>query len=156
MLGCFSPHRQGQQSPCRGLGLVLWLLLFLLPLAVGGCYWIKYGKLMRTHIDLLLSMAKKMHDLLEDRQTITLAMMDEFSYPLERARDFRRIASQRYAGQRSLHAFSRFLDLYAELVHEVDRLRVVDGDVAGFHKRFATLQEHGAQVKAILAEEGWE
>src|SRR5262245_18636667 len=84
MLGPLSPNRQGRRR--GGRHYLLMLVLFLLALA--GCYWLKYGKLMRTHIDLLLSMSKKMSDVLEDQRTITPNMMDEFSYPLERARDF--------------------------------------------------------------------
>ncbi len=117
---------------------------------MGGCYWLKYGKLMRTHIDLLVSMAKKMSDLLEDHQTIS---MEEFTYPLDRARDFVRIVSSRYAERRSLQAFSRFLDAYAELVKEIDRLRGQSADVTAFRERVAALREQGEQVKALLAEE---
>jgi len=108
---------------------------------------------MRTHIDLLLSMAKKMSDLLEDHQAMTPPMMSEFSYPLERARDFARIAGQRYAERQSLQAFSHFLDAYAELLKETDRLRVLNGDLTDFRARVTTLREQGAQVKAILADE---
>ncbi|HJY79685.1 MAG TPA: hypothetical protein VKK81_01170 [Candidatus Binatia bacterium] len=150
MLGRLSPDRQAQRKQW-------WLYLgvaVLFPLAVGGCYWLKYGKLMRTHIDLLVSMSKKMSDLLEDHRAITLNMMDEFSYPLERARDFVRIVSSRYAERRSLSAFSHFLDTYAELVKEIDRLRVQNGDATAFHERVAALREQGEQVKTILAEEG--
>src|SRR5713101_2211526 len=76
MLGRLSPDRQAQrQGRWRCL-----LIVLLLPLAIGGCYWLKYGKLMRTHIDLLVSMAKKMSDLLEDHQTTSL---EEFTYPLD-------------------------------------------------------------------------
>jgi hypothetical protein len=94
-----------------------------------------------------------MNDLLEDHRAITPTMMGEFSYPLERARDFARIAGQRYAGRRSLQAFSHFLDAYAGLLNETDRLRVLNGDLAGFRERVAALREQGAQVKAILAAE---
>lgn len=146
MLGRLSPDRQAQrQGWWRCLVIVL-----LFPLAMGGCYWLKYGKLMRTHIDLLVSMAKKMSDLLEDHQTIS---MEEFTYPLDRARDFVRIVSSRYAERRSLQAFSRFLDAYAELVKEIDRLRGQSADVTAFRERVAALREQGEQVKALLAEE---
>jgi hypothetical protein len=150
MLGPVSPNRQAQR---KGWWHYLVMILLVL-LAMGGCYWLKYGKLMRTHIDLLISMSKKMSDLLEDRQAITPKMMDEFSYPLERARDFVRIVSPRYAKRRSLLAFSRFLDTYAELLKEIDRLRVQSDDPTAFRERVATLREQGEQMKAILTEEG--
>lgn len=129
------------------------MLLVLLLLAVGGCYWLKYGKLMRTHVDLLLSMSQKMSDLLEDHRTISPTMMNEFSYPLDRARDFARIVGQRYAKRRSLQAFNQFLDVYAELVKETDRLRVLQGESSGFRERVDALRKQGKEVKAILMEE---
>jgi hypothetical protein len=91
-----------------------------------------------------------MSDLLEDHRTIS---MEEFTYPLDRARDFVRIVSSRYAERRSLQAFSRFLDAYAELVKEIDRLRGQSADITGFRERVAALREQGEQVKTILAEE---
>lgn len=110
---------------------------------------------MRTHVDLLISMAKKMNALVEDRHTIAPSMMEEFSYPLERARDFVRIVSSRYAERQSLRAFTDFLDTYAELVREVDRLRVLRSNEKpmDLSQRIEALQEQGARVKAILAEE---
>jgi hypothetical protein len=150
MLGPLSPHRQARRK--GGCHYLAMLVLFLL--ALGGCYWLKYGKLMRTHVDLLLSMSKKMSDLLEDHRTITPNMMDEFSYPLERARDFVRIVSSRYAERRSLPSFTRFLDIYAELLKEIDQLRVQNGNITAFHEKLAALREQGEQVKIILREEG--
>lgn len=154
MLGRSSPDRQAQQRCPRNPRWVLPLLVLSLLLAGGGCYWLKYGKLMRTHVDLLLSMAKKMSDLLEDRRVITPTMMGEFSYPLERARDFVRIVRPYYAERQSLQAFQRFLTAYAELVQETDRLRLQSADLTAFYKRVDALREHGARVKAILADEG--
>jgi hypothetical protein len=150
MLGSLSPHRQARRK--GEWYYIVPLLLFLLGLS--GCYWLKYGKLMRTHVDLLLSMSKKMSDLLEDHRTITPNTMDEFSYPLERARDFVRIVSSRYAGRQSLQAFTRFLDTYAELLKEIDQLRMQDGDTTAFHEKLTTLRERGEQVKTTLREEG--
>lgn len=143
MLGRLSPYRQAQQ-----LTLVL-----LLPLFCSGCYWWKYGKLMRTHVDLLTSMAKKMHDVLEDHRPLTPAMMEEFLYPLKRARDFVRIVRPRYAERHSLRAFTDFLDTYAALVKEADRARILNDTSVDFPKRVRALQEQGERVKAILAEE---
>jgi len=150
MLGPLSPYRQARRKR-RWYYLIL-PLLFLLTL--DGCYWLKYGKLMRTHIDLLLSMAQKMSDLLEDHQTITSNMIDEFSYPLQRARDFVRIVSSRYAERRSLQAFTHFLDTYAELLQEIDRLRVQNSDTTAFYEKLSALREQGEQVRSILKEEG--
>ena len=150
MLGSSSPYRQALPS-YRSRRFILLVLSLLLT--ISGCYWLKYSKLMRTHVDLLLSMSQKMSDLLEDRRTISPTMMNEFSYPLDRARDFVRIVGQRYAQRRSLQAFTQFLDVYAELVKETDRLRVLQGESSGFHERVDALRKKGEEVKAILAEE---
>jgi hypothetical protein len=124
----------------------------VLCLAFGGCYWLKYGKLMRTHVDLLLSMSAKMGDLLEDGRPISTK---EFSYPLERAQDFLRIVSSRYGQQPSWREFRHFLDMYAELLKEPERLREQPEGITKFHGRIATLRQEGQRVKALLAEEGW-
>jgi len=150
MLGPLSPHRQARRKGWWYSPVIVLLVL----LALGGCYWLKYGKLMRTHIDLLISMSKKMSDLLEDQRAVTPNMMDEFSYPLERARDFVRIVSSRYAKRQSLQAFSHFLDTYAELLKEIDRLRLQHDDTTAFRERVVALREQGERVKAILVEEG--
>lgn len=154
MLGRPSPDRQARQPHRQHSRRIFLLLALLLPLELGSCYWLKYGKLMRTHVDLLLSMAKKMSDLLEDRRTVTPTLMDEFSYPLERARDFARIVRPRYAERRSLQAFALFLDSYTALVREMDRLRLQPQDMTGFRERVVALREQGTQVTAILVEEG--
>jgi len=151
MLGPLSPNRQDQRPGVRRAFIVVTALLLFFPLSVSSCYWLKYGKLMRTHIDLLLSMAKKLSDLLEDHRPIS---RQEFSYPLERARDFVRIVSSRYAGRRSLQAFNDFLDTYAEVVKEADQLQRQNEDTGGFRSRVTALQEQGEKVKALLAEEG--
>ena len=154
MLGRLSPYRQAPQ-PNRGAcwRQIVFSLVLLFPLVLGGCYWLKYGKLMRTHVDLLISMAKKMGDMLEDHRPITPAMMEEFSYPLERARDFVRIVSPRYEERQSLHAFNNFLAIYAKLVEETDRLRVASEGTLNFRHQIQALQEQGERVKMILAEE---
>jgi hypothetical protein len=154
MLGRLSPYRQAPQLHYRaGWRQLVFSCLLLFPVMVGGCYWLKYGKLMRTHVDLLVSMAKKMGDMLEDRRSMTPAMMEEFSYPLERARDFVRIVSPRYEGRQSLQAFNDFLSIYARLVEETDRLRVASEGTLDFRHQLQVLQEQGERVKIFLAEE---
>jgi hypothetical protein len=154
MLGRLSPYRQAPQANYRACWRQVVFSFFLLfPLVLGGCYWLKYGKLMRTHVDLLISMAKKMGDVLEDHRPMTPAMMEEFSYPLERARDFVRIVSPRYGGRQSLRAFNDFLAIYAKLVEETDRLRIASKGTLDFRHQLQVLQEQGERVKIILAEE---
>lgn len=121
--------------------------------SLGGCYWIKYTKLMRTHVELLLAMTDKMGSFLEDDRAITPRMMNEFLYPLERARDFARIVKRFYEGRTSLQEFERLLDVYADLLEETERLRVLKGDLAGFRERAALVREWAGRVEAALAAE---
>ncbi|MCS6926232.1 MAG: hypothetical protein NZ578_10085 [Candidatus Binatia bacterium] len=108
---------------------------------------------MRTHVDLLTSMAKKARDVCEDQRPITPALVQEMTYPLQRARDFVRIVRPRYATRHSLRAFTDFLDTYAALVSEADRLRILRHQPVELFARVQALQQQGERVKAILAEE---
>ena len=121
--------------------------------SLGGCYWIKYTKLMRTHVELLLAMTDKMGSFLEDDRAMTPRMMNEFLYPLERARDFARIVKRFYEGRISLKQFERLLAVYADLLEETERLRVLKGDLAGFRERAALVREWAGRVEAALAAE---
>lgn len=122
-------------------------------ISLGGCYWIKYTKLMRTHVELLLAMTDKMGSFLEDDRAMTPRMMNEFLYPLERARDFVRIVKRFYEGRTSLERFERLLAVYADLLEETERLRVLKGDLAGFRERAALVREWAGRVEAALAAE---
>ena len=121
--------------------------------SLGGCYWIKYTKLMRTHVELLLAMTDKMGSFLEDDRAMTPRMMNEFLYPLERARDFVRIVKRFYEGRTSLEQFERLLAVYADLLEETERLRVLKGDLAGFRERAALVREWAERVEAALVAE---
>ena len=121
--------------------------------SLSGCYWLKYTKLMRTHVELLLAMTDKMGSFLEDGRAIAPRMMNEFLYPLERARDFARIVRRFYEGRTSLQEFERLLDVYADLLEETERLRVLKGDLAGFRERAALVREWAERVEAALAAE---
>ena len=121
--------------------------------SLGGCYWIKYTKLMRTHVELLLAMTDKMGSFLEDDRAMTPRMMNEFLYPLERAQDFVRIVKRFYEGRASLAQFERLLAVYADLLEETERLRVLKGDLAGFWERAALVREWAGRVEAALVAE---
>ncbi len=108
---------------------------------------------MHTHVELLLSMTDKMSRLLEENETISPTMMTEFLYPLERARDFTRIAAQRYPDRQSLAIFSQLLDIYERIVNETDRLRVVSGDLYTFRTHVQTLQQFAPHLEAALRKE---
>lgn len=127
--------------------------VLVVGVSLGGCYWIKYTKLMRTHVELLLAMTDKMGSFLEDDRAMTPRMMNEFLYPLERARDFVRIVRRFYEGRTSLEQFERLLAVYADLLEETERLRVLKGDLAGFRERAALVREWAERVEAALAAE---
>ena len=99
------------------------------------------------------AMTDKMNRLLEDNDTLTPVMMNEFLYPLERARDFSRIVAQRYADRPSLAAFDRLLDLYQSLVTEADRLRVQPGSLEHFRSQTRAVRDQAARVETLLAAE---
>lgn len=157
MLGSVSLNRQDLQPNRRTNGWrpvqCLFLVFLTLSLTLSGCYWLKYNKLMRTHVELLLAMADKVSSLLEDERPISPTMMNEFTYPLERAEDFVRIVKRYYAGRKSLQTFEEMLAMYTPLVQEADRLRLRQGDLAGFQERVRMLQEHAKRVEAALVEE---
>ena len=149
MLGRWFPNRQARYPLVR----VIILLSLVLPCSLGGCYWLKYEKLMHTHIQLMRSMTDKMNRLLADNDPLTPAMMNEFLYPLERARDFSRIVAQRYADRPSLAAFNRLLDLYQSLVTEVDRLRVQPSSLEYFRSQTQAVRDQATRVETLLTSE---
>ena len=168
MLGSAFRGRQDQERvnvsspPMKNVGtFTLWrrarvalvACVVVAGVSLGGCYWIKYTKLMRTHVELLLAMTDKMGSFLEDDRAMTPRMMNEFLYPLERARDFVRIVKRFYEGRTSLEQFERLLAVYADLLEETERLRVLKGDLAGFRERAALVQEWAGRVEAALAAE---
>lgn len=153
MLGRWFPNRQARPLASQRLARVSILLCLLLPCSLGGCYWLKYEKLMHTHIQLMRAMTDKMNRLLEDNDPLTPAMMNEFLYPLERARDFSRIVTQRYADRPSLTAFNQLLDLYQSLVTEADRLRVQPGSLDHFRSQTQAVRDQATRVEALLASE---
>ncbi len=99
-----------------------WILLLAL-LVASACYWQKYDKLVRTHVELLGAMAEKMRDLVARDGRLEPAQMAEFRYPLERAKDFARIVQGRYGERESFILFSGYLARYAELLAQAEGLR---------------------------------
>jgi len=119
-----------------------------------GCYWSKYDKLVRTHVALLEAMADKIVEVTEtDGAPASLA---EYRYPLERARDFARIAGRRYAGRESLTGFLAFCDAYEHVLHLVAAPSGRDGtsnDPAILAAARAALVAQGASVLGALDRE---
>lgn len=117
-----------------------------------ACYWRQYPRLVETHLSLLLDYAAKLQALAADRRAVPPARWGEFTYPLERAQDFARIAAKRFPDRASLASFKAAIDVYAGLVAEP---RILEGpgaaeDVA---RRVAALRAAAAATRADLEEE---
>lgn len=97
------------------------VLVALALLLAAGCYWTKYDKLTRTHVQLLLSMAEKLAGVIGE-DGVPPASLAEYRYPLERARDFTRIVAPRFEGRPSLAAFRRLCDAYQDVLNATERL----------------------------------
>jgi len=124
------------------------LVAFAVFLAV-GCYFSKYDKLARTHVQLLLAMAQKLEDVTRE-QGAPPASLAEYRYPLERARDFARIVGGRFQGRPSLAAFAAFCDAYDGVVRAAESLRGepdADGTLA---RARAALDQRAATVLGAL------
>ena len=127
-----------------------WWVIGLALLAAAGCYWSKYDKLTRTHVELLLAMARKLSGVtrVEAGPPPSFA---EYRYPLERARDFTRIVSNRFAGRPSLAAFRAFTDAYEHVLVAAEAMRQ-GGDRSRdeFDAALARLNSEAAAVLAAL------
>ncbi len=100
-------------------------IVALVLLLVAGCYWSKYDKLTRTHVELLLSMAAKLAAVTRE-EGAPPASFAEYRYPLERARDFTRIVAGRFEGRASLAAFRTFCDASEDVWKAAESWRGAD------------------------------
>ncbi len=131
-------------------------LLALVLLMAAGCYWSKYDKLCRTHVQLLIQMAQKL-DAVTREEDAPPASFAEYRYPLERARDFVRIVTPRFAGRRSLAALREHCDAYGVVLEASERWRAEDAAAsrAAMDAALTRLRATGAAVIAALdAERG--
>ena len=131
------------------------LLAVVLTLAA-GCYWSKYDKLCRTHVELLTAMAEKLDAVTreEDGPPVSFA---EYRYPLERARDFVRIVTPHFAGRRSLDALQAHCDAYGGVLDASEHWHGDDAlaSRAAMDAALARLRATAAAVIAALdAERG--
>lgn len=130
-----------------------WLLALALC-GMAGCYWQKYDKLVRTHVEVLEAMAGKMHDLVARNGRLEPSQMAEFRYPLERAQDFARIVRSRFGEKESFVLFVRTLDRYAALLDLAEGLpsdlRPAAEKAADIARAVAELREDGQRVLESL------
>lgn len=101
-----------------------WIVAGLAAVAMTGCYWLRYGALMETHVELLETMARDGRDAVVVRVAPPVAAdITRLSYPLERAREFAEISERFHAERTSLARFRDLLERYGELVTLLDSLR---------------------------------
>lgn len=127
------------------------LMALLAALVASGCFARRYPGLMAKHLEVLGLYAGKLQALAHDEHTVPAQDWGEFTYPLERAREFARVAESRYPDRGSLKAFLAALDAYASLVADPAILsgpeapQVVAARVAAF--RTAAEAAHAALEK---------
>jgi hypothetical protein len=103
-------------------------ILLLAMLVASGCFAHRYPGLLSKHLEVLGLYADKLQALAQDDRTIPAQDWGEFTYPLERAREFARVAQARYPDRESLKAFVAALDAYAGLVADP---AILSGPAAG-------------------------
>lgn len=117
-----------------------------------GCYWSRYPELMETHLELLEQYGEKLSSLARAPNGIPLDAWGEFLYPLDRAKDFARIAAYRDPDRGSLRSFRVVLERYEALVGDPVYLQQADG-LAELRRRRAALAQAVAETRRRLARE---
>src|SRR5262245_63707048 len=99
-------------------------IICLACIAVAGCFWRSYAARMRTHAEVMPSIARKAVDLVATGR-FTAESMPELTYPLERAQAFAREARRRAGSSvpESLIAFERLIARYNAFIDALDRTR---------------------------------
>ncbi len=127
----------------------LWLIVALaFGCGLVGCYYRKYDPLVRTHVELMLAMAAKRRDLAVPEGVPPNP--SEFSYPLERARDFVRIVRGRFGERASYRSFEAFLERYAAFLASAAK---PDVDREALGRDVEELRAQGQVVVAALDRE---
>jgi hypothetical protein len=127
------------------------VMALLAALVTTGCFARRYPGLMEKHLEVLGLYAGKLQALAQDEHVVPAQDWGEFTYPLERAREFARVAESRYPDRGSLKAFLEALDAYGALVADPailagpDAARSVAARVAAF--RTAAAAAHTALEK---------
>ena len=124
----------------------------LAAILAASCYWQKYDELVRTNVELLVAMAAKMESLLERDDAERRMAMNEYRYPLERARDFARIVRGRYGEEESFRRFEEFLGVYQRTLEAAERLRTdpASDRALRFRPEVERLRAAGAAVLAAV------
>jgi hypothetical protein len=99
-------------------------IICLACVVLTACFWRSYAARMRTHSEVMLSIARKAVDLVASGR-FTAESMPELTYPLERAQAFAGEARRRAgpAVPESLTAFDELIARYNAFVDALDRTR---------------------------------
>jgi len=130
----------------------------LVPLVLAsGCFWHTYPRLLATHVDLLVAMARKGTDLVAAGR-FAPESMPELAYPLERAEAFARTARAKAgtAPPPSLAAFEGLLERYRSFLETLDRVRRVERGAAAraaLAPALADVEAAADRVRAALGAE---
>lgn len=120
-------------------------LAALALVSVQSCYWVRYHDLLRTHVSLMSRMAADAVDqLAAGARPLAPADVERLRYPLQRARHFVDVSRSRRGELQSFREFEAFLELYASLVDDLDRLRVEE-------RRAAAVAHAEADAARLLA-----
>jgi hypothetical protein len=128
------------------------IALVATTLTAAGCFARRYPALMEKHLEVLSLYASKLSALAQDEHTVPAQDWGEFTYPLERAREFARVARARYPDRDSLREFEAALAAYAALVDDPAVLSSRDA-VATITARAAAFAGAAAATRAALARE---
>jgi len=132
--------------------LSLLVIAVAASLIASGCFSRRYPRLMEAHLEVLSLYAGKLVALAEDERTIPIQDWGEFTYPLDRARDFARVATMHYPERASLASFRIALDAYGALVADPAVLSGADAP-ATVAARAAAFTATVTQTRADLARE---
>ena len=99
-------------------------IVWLVCVTMAGCFWRSYAPRVRTHTEIMVSIARKAVDLVGAGR-FTAESMPELTYPLERAAAFARQARERAGDDvpASLSAFEALMARYRALIDALDRVR---------------------------------
>lgn len=127
-------------------------------LALTGCFWRTYGRIVATHAELLTAMARKGADLVASGR-LTAESMPELTYPLERTQAFVQRARARAgdAPPASLLALETLAARYRTFVDALDRgRRELRGEAAraALAAPLADVEAASSAVTAALRAEG--
>lgn len=133
-------------------------IVCVVVLALAGCFWRSYGPRLRTHAEVMVSIARKGVDLVSTGR-FTAESMPELTYPLERADAFARQARARAGADppASLAAFETLIGRYRAFVDALDRTRRERRGAdaaAALAPHLQAVEEAAAAVNEALRREG--